>query len=81
MIIAGLRTTGPLAAAGRGTDSEEAVRAVLRCSLRHLLLRHTMPLTLGLASPTYSGHIPGSGTEHILWLLDRCGEYGLQSLQ
>jgi sugar phosphate isomerase/epimerase len=40
-----------------------------------------MPLTLGIASPSYSGHIPGSDTEHITWLLDRCVEYGLQSLQ
>lgn len=40
-----------------------------------------MPLTLGIASPTYSGHIPGSGTEQILWLLQRCQQYGLQSLQ
>ena len=42
-----------------------------------------MPLTLGLASPTYSGHIPsaGSDTDHVLWLLDRCADYGLQSLQ
>lgn len=40
-----------------------------------------MPLTLGIASPTYSGHIPGSGTEQILWLLQQCHQYGLQSLQ
>ena len=41
-----------------------------------------MPLKLGIASPSYSGHIPeGSPTDHVAWLLERCVEYGLESLQ
>ena len=36
-------------------------------------------MILGLASPTYSGMLPERGP--LLWLLDRCAEYGLKGLE
>ncbi len=36
-------------------------------------------MILGLASPTYSGMLPEQGS--LLWLLDRCAEYGLKALE
>ena len=36
-------------------------------------------MILGLASPTYAGAIPAAGS--LVWLLDRCGEYGLRALE
>ena len=86
-------TTGP-AGRGRGVGGgRTARRARGACqsglfpieraptALHGINLDLKMVLTLGIASPTYSGHIPGSGTEQILWLLQRCQQYGLQSLQ
>ena len=36
-------------------------------------------MILGLSSPTYSGVLPEQGP--LLWLLDRCAEYGLKALE
>ena len=36
-------------------------------------------MILGLASPTYAGAILAAGS--LVWLLDRCGEYGLRALE